>query len=64
MTRGLKGVRGTNPKNIINRIYMFIQRYVWVMEPEVQPIRGSAVIKHTVHRIPPRSIDPTIQNLQ
>ncbi|KAL3489802.1 hypothetical protein BJX62DRAFT_208366 [Aspergillus germanicus] len=24
VTRGLKGVRGTDPKDIVNRIYMFI----------------------------------------
>ncbi|KAJ6094541.1 D-aminoacid aminotransferase-like PLP-dependent enzyme [Penicillium canescens] len=64
VTRGLKGVRGTDPKDIVNRIYMFIQPYVWVMEPEVQPVGGSAIIARTVRRVPPGSIDPTVKNLQ
>ncbi|RAH79663.1 D-aminoacid aminotransferase-like PLP-dependent enzyme [Aspergillus japonicus CBS 114.51] len=64
VTRGLKGVRGTDPKDIHNRIYMFIQPYVWVMEPEVQPVGGSAIIARTVRRVPPGSIDPTVKNLQ
>ncbi|RAH43201.1 aminotransferase class IV [Aspergillus brunneoviolaceus CBS 621.78] len=64
VTRGLKGVRGTNPKDIHNRSYMFIQPYVWVMEPEVQPVGGSAIIARTVRRVPPGSIDPTVKNLQ
>ena len=64
ITRGLKGVRETNPHDIINRVYMFAQPYVWVMEPEVQEVGGTAIIARTVRRIPPQSIDPTIKNLQ
>ncbi|CAL5869531.1 uncharacterized protein PFLUO_LOCUS3761 [Penicillium psychrofluorescens] len=64
VTRGLKGVRGTDPKHIVNRIYMFIQPYVWVMEPEVQPVGGTAIIARTVRRTPPGSMDPTVKNLQ
>lgn len=64
VTRGLKGVRGTDPKDIVNRIYMFVQPYVWVMEPEVQPIGGTAIIARNVRRIPPGSMDPTVKNLQ
>jgi branched-subunit amino acid aminotransferase/4-amino-4-deoxychorismate lyase len=64
VTRGLKGVRGTDPKDIVNRIYMFIQPYVWVMEPEVQPVGGTAIIARTVRRTPPGSMDPTVKNLQ
>ncbi|KAF3402195.1 putative branched-chain-amino-acid aminotransferase [Talaromyces pinophilus] len=64
VTRGLKGVRGTDPRDIVNRIYMFIQPYVWVMEPEVQPVGGSAVVARTVRRVPPGSMDPTVKNLQ
>lgn len=56
-------VRGTDPKHIANSIYMFIQPYVWVMEPEVQPVGGSAVVARTVRRVP-RSMDPTVKNLQ
>lgn len=64
VTRGLKGVRGTDPKDIVNRIYMFIQPYVWVMEPEVQLVGGSAIVARTVRRTPPGSMDPTVKNLQ
>jgi branched-subunit amino acid aminotransferase/4-amino-4-deoxychorismate lyase len=64
VTRGLKGVRGTDPKDIVNRIYMFIQPYVWVMEPEVQPVGGTAIIARTVRRTPPGSMNPTVKNLQ
>lgn len=64
VTRGLKGVRGSDPKDIVNRLYLLVQPYVWVMEPEMQPKGGSAVIARTVRRIPPGSIDPTVKNLQ
>lgn len=64
VTRGLKGVRGTPMDQIVNNLYMFIQPYVWVMEPEIQPVGGKAIVARTVRRIPPGSIDPTIKNLQ
>ncbi|KAL2105821.1 hypothetical protein VUR80DRAFT_7696 [Thermomyces stellatus] len=64
VTRGLKGVRGSRPEEIVNRLYMLVQPYVWVMEPEVQPVGGDAVIARTVRRVPPGSIDPTVKNLQ
>lgn len=64
VTRGLKGVRGTDPKDIVNRLYMFIQPFIWVMEPKMQIAGGSAVIARTVRRTPPGSFDPTIKNLQ
>ncbi|KAE8147354.1 aminotransferase [Aspergillus avenaceus] len=64
VTRGLKGVRGTKPEDIVNSLYMFVQPYVWVMEPEVQPTGGSAIIARTVRRVPPGAIDPTVKNLQ
>jgi branched-subunit amino acid aminotransferase/4-amino-4-deoxychorismate lyase len=64
VTRGLKGVRGAKPGDIVNNLYMFIQPYVWVMEPEDQPTGGKAIIARTVRRVPPGSIDPTIKNLQ
>lgn len=64
VTRGLKGVRGAKPGDIVNNLYMFIQPYVWVMEPKDQSVGGSAIIARTVRRVPPGSIDPTIKNLQ
>ena len=64
VTRGLKGVRGSIPTELVNNLYMFIQPYVWVMPPEIQRVGGSAVIARTVRRISPGSIDPTVKNLQ
>lgn len=64
VTRGLTGVRGTDPKDMVNRIYMFIQPYVWVMEPHVQLAGGAAIIARTVRRTPPGAMDPTVKNLQ
>ncbi|CAM1508628.1 Fc.00g054760.m01.CDS01 [Cosmosporella sp. VM-42] len=65
VTRGLKGVRGSLAgEKMNNNLYMFVQPYVWVMEPEIQPVGGSAVVARTVRRTPPGAIDPTIKNLQ
>jgi branched-subunit amino acid aminotransferase/4-amino-4-deoxychorismate lyase len=65
VTRGLKGVRGAQPGDLDhNNLYMFIQPYVWVMEPGIQPVGGSAIVARTVRRTPPGSMDPTIKNLQ
>ncbi|OJJ07429.1 hypothetical protein ASPVEDRAFT_142087 [Aspergillus versicolor CBS 583.65] len=64
VTRGLKFVRQAKPTDIVNRIYMFIQPYVWAMPPEMQRTGGKAVIARTVRRVPPGAIDPTIKNLQ
>lgn len=65
VTRGLKGVRGLKPGEVFkNNLYMFIQPFVWVMEPAVQRVGGSAVIARTVRRVPPGAIDPEVKNLQ
>lgn len=64
VTRGLKGVRGSKPTDMVNNLYMFIQPYIWVMEPEMQLKGGSAIIARTVRRVPPGSMDPTVKNLQ
>src|SRR3569623_2589870 len=31
VTRGLKGVRGNDPKDMVNNLYLLVQPYVWVM---------------------------------
>ncbi|OAA57624.1 Aminotransferase, class IV [Niveomyces insectorum RCEF 264] len=65
VTRGLKGVRGNDLKGLVNRLYMFILPYVWVMEPSMQlDGTGSAIVARTVRRTPPGAFDPTIKNLQ
>lgn len=65
ITRGLTGVRGSNPEQLRkNTLYMFILPYVWVMEPQVQRTGGSAVVARTVRRTPVGSMDPTVKNLQ
>ncbi|KAH8669396.1 aminotransferase [Ilyonectria robusta] len=65
VTRGLTGVRGARPEELLNNnLYMFIQPYVWVMDPDVQYKGGHAIVARTVRRVPPGAIDPTIKNLQ
>ena len=64
VTRGFKGVRESQPHEIVNNLYMFVQPYIWVMEPESQYGGGKAVVARTVRRVPPGSIDPSIKNLQ
>lgn len=64
VTRGLKGVRGSKLDGLVNNLYMFIQPYIWVMEPEMQHTGGSAIIARTVRRVPPGCMDPTVKNLQ
>ncbi|KAH8702567.1 aminotransferase [Talaromyces proteolyticus] len=65
ITRGFQGVRSSKSEDLLNNnLYMFIQPYLWVMEPEVQIGGGSAIIARTVRRIPPGSFDPTVKNLQ
>ncbi|KAK2604642.1 hypothetical protein N8I77_007555 [Diaporthe amygdali] len=65
VTRWLKGVRGSRPDELLNNsLYMFFQPYVWVMEPEMQPVAGKATVARAVCRIPPGSIDPPVMNLQ
>ncbi|KAL4789364.1 aminotransferase [Aspergillus venezuelensis] len=65
VTRGMRGVRGTKASDVINNLYMFVQPYIWVMDPETQlSASGSAIIARTVRRTPPGSFDPTVKNLQ
>ncbi|SPN96478.1 related to D-alanine aminotransferase [Cephalotrichum gorgonifer] len=64
VTRGLKSVRGNKLEDMTNNLYLLVQPYVWVMEPEDQPTGGSAVVARTVRRVPPGAIDPTVKNLQ
>jgi branched-subunit amino acid aminotransferase/4-amino-4-deoxychorismate lyase len=65
VTRGLKGVRGHTPGEVFkNHLYMFVQPFVWAMEPEIQPTGGKAIVARTVRRISPGCIDPTVKNLQ
>lgn len=65
VTRGLRGVREAKKGEVLkNNLYMFIQPYVWVMEPEMQLSGGSAIIARTVRRVPPGAMDPTVKNLQ
>ncbi|KIL86423.1 hypothetical protein FAVG1_10252 [Fusarium avenaceum] len=65
VTRGLKGVRGHRPDELLNNnLYMFVQPFVWVMKPDDQYEGGRAIVARTVRRTPPGSFDPTIKNLQ
>ncbi|KAF4989111.1 hypothetical protein FGRMN_9354 [Fusarium graminum] len=65
VTRGLTGVRGHRPEELLNNnLYMFIQPFLWVQTPKDQYSGGRAIIARTVRRIPPGSMDPTIKNLQ
>lgn len=65
VTRGLKGVRGLKAgESLTNSLYMWIQPYIWVMDPDMQRAGGSAIIARTVKRTSPGSMDPTVKNLQ
>ncbi|KAK5058793.1 hypothetical protein LTR84_011057 [Exophiala bonariae] len=65
VTRGFTSVRTARLGDTSqNHLYMFVQPYVWVMEPEDQRKGGDAVITRSVRRTPPGSMDPTIKNLQ
>jgi branched-subunit amino acid aminotransferase/4-amino-4-deoxychorismate lyase len=65
VTRGLKGVRGNKPEDLLNNtLYLIVMPYVWVMPPAMQYTGGSAIIARTVRRTPPGAFDPTIKNLQ
>ncbi|KAK5465315.1 hypothetical protein LTS15_001878 [Exophiala xenobiotica] len=65
VTRGLKGVRGLKAgESLTNNLYMWIQPYIWVMDPNMQRTGGSAIIARTVKRTSPGSMDPTVKNLQ
>ncbi|PWY87537.1 D-aminoacid aminotransferase-like PLP-dependent enzyme [Aspergillus heteromorphus CBS 117.55] len=64
VTRGIRSVRGINPDDLTNNLYLFIQPYLWAMPPEVQRVGGSAIITRTVRRVPPGAMDPTVKNLQ
>ena len=65
VTRGLTGVRGAaNVSDLKNTLYMWIEPFIWVMPPEMQPTGGSAVVARTVRRTSPGSMDPTVKNLQ
>ncbi|KAL6874469.1 D-alanine aminotransferase [Trichoderma longibrachiatum] len=62
--RGLKGVRGSKPEEIVNNLYVILLPYVWLMDPEMQYRGGSAIVARNVRRTPPGAMDPTIKNLQ
>lgn len=65
VTRGLTGVRGSKPEDLLNNnLYLLILPYIWVMHPDEQRTGGSAIIARTVRRTPPGAFDPTIKNLQ
>lgn len=64
VTRGLKGTRGAGTAELKNTLYLFIQPYAWIMDPEAQAAGGKAIVNRTVRRTPPGSMDPTIKNLQ
>ncbi|KAA8651220.1 hypothetical protein EYZ11_005187 [Aspergillus tanneri] len=64
VTRGKVAVREGNPDTMVNSLYLIVQPYVWVMDPEIQRGGGSAIIARTVRRVPPGAIDPTVKNLQ
>ncbi|KAJ5625381.1 hypothetical protein N7510_001690 [Penicillium lagena] len=66
VTRGLRHLRSVSSNDeLVNSLYMFVQPYVWVMEPEMQlGGGGKAIVARTVRRVPPGSMDPTIKNLQ
>ncbi|POR36007.1 Uncharacterized protein TPAR_03811 [Tolypocladium paradoxum] len=64
VTRGVRSMRELKSHGMANNLYLFVQPYVWAMEPEMQYGGGKAVVARTVRRVPPGSIDPMVKNLQ
>ncbi|KAF7166333.1 hypothetical protein CNMCM6106_002191 [Aspergillus hiratsukae] len=65
ITRGLKWTRDAPLEDMSNKLYMFVQSYIWTSGPEQQRDGGGrAVLARKVRRVPPGAIDPTITNLQ
>jgi hypothetical protein len=51
VTRGLRSVRGTQGTDHKNHLYLFVQPYVWVVDPEAQRVGASAIIARTGKRL-------------
>ncbi|WP_220377373.1 aminotransferase class IV [Paraburkholderia sp. BL27I4N3] len=64
VTRGLEFVRFKRPEEVVNKVYCLATPYIWVQELKAQSKGGAAVVTRTVHRTPPRAVDPTVKNLQ
>ncbi len=60
-TRGIPMPGSRDPRQCINRFYVFTVPFVWIADPEKQK-EGLHLIISQVHRIPESSIDPTIKN--
>lgn len=63
--RGLKAVRGAAPGEVFeNDLDMYVQPFLWLMEPEKHLTGGKAGVARTMKRTPYGFFDPTIKNLQ
>ncbi len=60
-TRGIPMPGSRDPRQCINRFYVFTVPFVWIADPEKQK-EGLHLIISQVHRIPESSVDPTIKN--
>lgn len=57
-------VQDKKSAEMLNSLYLFVCPYIWVMQPEMQRVGGSAIVARTVRRTPPGFFDPTVKNLQ
>jgi len=58
-TRGQPAPGSRDPRNCVNRFYAFAIPFVWIASPEKQS-QGLHLIIGERQRIPPESVDPTV----
>jgi branched-chain amino acid aminotransferase len=63
-TRGVPRAGVRDPRQVENRFYAFAIPYVWIAQPEQQTQGIALSIAHSVTRIDPRAVDPTVKNFQ
>ena len=60
-TRGVTTTGGRELLEHKNRLYAYAIPYVWIVPEEQQALGTDLVIASTSRRIPPQSVDPTVE---